>query len=222
MKKIWKHAGNFYTLLSFAMTKYKQIKTKERIFHANGSGFYGDFILTKNLSNYTTSQFLTQENKKFKIGIRFSNTIADHGTSEMLRDNRGFSIRFYGDKEFWDIVGLSTPVQWIDDLEQTMLLHDSMVKNFINNKLDYNNKWNFISSTPAALHVMTMIHSDTGIPKGWQHMNGYGGNVFSLINDQNKKTWVKFHFRTQQGREFYTDEEAAQISFERPDKMTEI
>lgn len=220
MKKILKHAGNIYTMLSFAISKYNQIKTKERIFHGNGSGFYGDFTLNKDLSEYTNCQFLTKTDKKFKIAVRFSNTIADHGTSELLRDNRGFSIRFFGDKEFWDIVGLSTPIQWIDDIESTMIFHDSMTRDHSNNTLNYDNKWNFVYNTPSGLHIMTMIYSDTGIPQGWQNMNGYGCNVFSLINENGSRVWVKFHFKTQQGRAFYLDEEAAIISFDQPDKMT--
>lgn len=220
MKKILKHAGNMYEALKFATIFVSKNKTQERIFHANGSGFYGDFKLIKDLSQYTSSQFLSGINKKFKIGVRFSNTISEHGTSEMLRDNRGFSIRFFGNNEIWDIVGLNTPIQWIDMIDDTMSFHDAMIKNPYNNIVDNNIKWNFINNTPSALHIMTMIFSDRGIPKGWQYMNGYGCNTTSLIDKNGNRHWVKFHLKPKQGIEWYTDEEAAQISFNEPDKMT--
>lgn len=220
MKKTLKHAGNMYEILRFAINFVSKNKTKERIFHGNGSGFYGDFKLTKDLSEYTTSQFLSKLNKNFKVGIRFSNTISEHGTSEILRDNRGFSIRFFGDNEIWDMVGLNTPIQWIDMIDDTMMFHDAMIKNPHTNILDNNIKWNFINNTPSGLHIMTMIFSDRGIPKGWQYMNGYGCNTTSLIDKNGNRHWVKFHLKTQQGIQWYSDEEAAQISFNEPDKMT--
>lgn len=209
-----------YEIASFAVNFVNKNKTKERIFHGNGSGFYGDFTLTKDLSKYTTSQFLSQLNKKFKIAIRFSNTLSEHGTSELLRDNRGFSVRFYGENEIWDIVGLNTPIQWIDMIDDTMLFHDAMIKNTYKNSLDHTDKWNFINRTLSGFHIMTMIFSDRGIPKGWQHMNGYGCNTTSLIDKDGNRTWIKFHFKTQQGIEWYSEEEAAIISFDYPDKMT--
>jgi catalase len=220
MKKILKHAGNMYELLNFAVTRYGKVKVKERIFHGNGTGYYGNFTLNKDLSEYTNSQFLTNVGKKFKVAVRFSNTISDHGTPELLRDSRGFCIRFFGDNESWDILGLSTPIQWIDVVEDTMTFHDIMNRDTASNVLEYDNKWNFVNNTPSALHVITMIYSDTGIPQGWENMNGYGCNVFSLIKEDGKRTWVKFHFKTQQGRDFYTDEEAALASFYEPDQYT--
>jgi catalase len=146
--------------------------------------------------------------------------LSEHGTSELLRDNRGFSVRFYGEEEIWDIVGLNTPIQWIDMIDDTMLFHDSMIKNTYKNLLDHTDKWNFINKTLSGLHVMTMIYSDRGIPKGWQHMNGYGCNTTSLIDKDGNRTWIKFHFKTQQGHDWYSEEEAAKISFDYPDKMT--
>ena len=220
MKQFIKNAGNPYAVIGFAMSKFNELKHKDRFFHANGSGFYGNFKLTKDLSEYTNSQFLTNNDKNFKIALRFSSTISDHGTSEMLRDNRGFSIRFFGEDEILDIAGLSTPVQWADSAESTGTFHESLNRHPYTNTLNYNNKWNFLYNNPSALHIVTMIYSDYGIPKGWQHINGYGCHAYSLINKDNKRVWIKFHFKTQQGKDFYTDEEAAIISFDQPDKMT--
>ena len=45
MKRILRHAGNMYEIVSFAVNFVNKNKTKERIFHGNGSGFYGDFTL---------------------------------------------------------------------------------------------------------------------------------------------------------------------------------
>jgi hypothetical protein len=53
--------------------------------------------------------------------------------------------------------------------------------------------------------------SDRGIPRTLRHMHGFGSHTFSMINAANERVWVKFHFRTQQGIENLTDEEAAAL-----------
>ena len=220
MKKLIRAAGNMPAIIGFSLSKFKELKLKDRFFHANGSGYYGDFTSTKDLSEYTIADVFSGNNKKCKIAIRFSNTVADQGTSEMLRDNRGFSVRFFLDNEIFDIVGLSTPIQWVDKAESTDVFHSAFNRDERINALNYNNKWTFIESNPSGLHVLTMIYSDTGIPRGWENMNGYGCQTYSLINKNGKRSWIKFHFKTQQGRAFYTDEEATLISFNEPNKMS--
>ncbi len=42
-------------------------------------------------------------------------------------------------------------------------------------------------------------------------MHGFGSHTFSLINADNERVWVKFHFKTEQGIEFLTNEEAAEL-----------
>jgi catalase len=39
-------------------------------------------------------------------------------------------------------------------------------------------------------------------------MHGFGSHTYSFLNAANERTWVKFHFRTQQGIEYLTDAEA--------------
>ena len=61
------------------------------------------------------------------------------------------------------------------------------------------------------LHQVTILFSDRGLPKSYRHMNGYGSHTYSLINAENERFWVKFHFKTMQGIQTLTDEEAARI-----------
>ena len=73
------------------------------------------------------------------------------------------------------------------------------------------NNWDFWTSLPEALHQVTIVMSDRGIPASYRHMHGFGSHTFSLINAKNERYWVKFHFRTQQGIKNLTDEEAEAI-----------
>jgi len=42
-------------------------------------------------------------------------------------------------------------------------------------------------------------------------MHGFGSHTFSFINAKNERHWVKFTFKTQQGIENLTNEEAVKI-----------
>src|ERR1700712_1549406 len=73
------------------------------------------------------------------------------------------------------------------------------------------NNWDFWTLLPEALHQVTIVMSGRAIPKGFRHMHGFGSHTFAMINAANQRTWVKFHFRTQQGIENLTDEAAAAL-----------
>jgi catalase len=64
---------------------------------------------------------------------------------------------------------------------------------------------------PEALHQVTIVMSDRGIPRGFRHMHGFGSHTFSFINAQNVRYWVKFTFKTMQGIQNLTDAEAVAL-----------
>ncbi|MBA4004495.1 MAG: catalase, partial [Delftia sp.] len=64
---------------------------------------------------------------------------------------------------------------------------------------------------PEALHQITIVMSDRGIPRGYRHMHGFGSHTYSFINASNERHWVKFHWVCQQGIENFTDSEAASV-----------
>jgi catalase len=48
-------------------------------------------------------------------------------------------------------------------------------------------------------------------------MNGYGSHTFSWMNAAGERFWIKYHFKTVQGAENFTDDEAAAMTAEDPD-----
>ena len=48
-------------------------------------------------------------------------------------------------------------------------------------------------------------------------MNGYGSHAFSLINKNNERFWVKFHFKTAQGIKNLTNSQATKLKGTDPD-----
>jgi catalase len=71
--------------------------------------------------------------------------------------------------------------------------------------------WDFWSLSPESLHQVTILMSDRGLPVAPMFMNGYGSHTYSFWNNDGERFWVKFHFKTQQGHKFHTNEEAEQV-----------
>jgi catalase len=77
--------------------------------------------------------------------------------------------------------------------------------------------WDYWSQAPEAMHQITILFSDRGIPDGYRHMNGYGSHTFSLWNNGGERFWVKFHFKSMQGIKNLPPEKAAQLAGTDPD-----
>ena len=122
---------------------------------------------------------------------------------------RGFALKFYTEQGNWDLVGNNTPVFFIrDPLKFPDFIH-TQKRDPRTNLRSATAAWDFWSRHPESLHQVTILFSDRGIPRSLREMNGYGSHTFSFINSANERFWVKFHFKTEQGHRFYTDEEAA-------------
>ncbi|UCB46926.1 MAG: catalase [Spirochaetota bacterium] len=180
----------------------------ERRMHAKGSGAYGTFTVTHDITKYTKAKIFSKVGKKTELFVRFSTVAGERGAADAERDIRGFAIKFYTEEGNWDLVGNNTPVFFLRDPLKFPDLNHAVKRDPKTNLRSARNNWDFWTSLPEALHQVTITMSDRGIPYSYRHMNGYGSHTFSLINAKNERFWVKFHFKTQQGIKNLTDEEA--------------
>jgi len=183
----------------------------ERRMHAKGSGAFGHFTVTHDISKYTMADLFSEVGKKTDVFVRFSTVAGERGAADAERDIRGFAIKFYTNEGNWDLAGNNTPVFFIRDPHRFPDLNRAVKRDPKTNMRSATNNWDFWSSLPEALHQVTITMSDRGIPKSYRHMNGYGSHTFSFINKANERFWVKFHFKTLQGIQNTTDQEAADI-----------
>ena len=183
----------------------------ERRMHAKGSGAFGTFTVTHDISNYTKAKIFSKIGKKTDLFIRFSTVAGERGAADAERDIRGFAMKFYTEQGNWDLVGNNTPVFFLKDPLKFPDLNHAVKRDPKTNMRSAKNNWDFWTSLPESLHQVTITMSERGIPFSYRHMNGYGSHTFSLINDANERFWVKFHFKTQQGIKILTDEEAGAI-----------
>lgn len=180
----------------------------ERRMHAKGAGAYGTFTVTHDVSRFTKASIFSKVGKQTPMLARFSTVAGERGAADAERDIRGFALKFYTDEGNWDLVGNNTPIFFFRDPLRFIDLNHAVKRDPHTGMRSAENNWDFWTLLPEALHQVTIIMSERGIPRSWRHMHGFGSHTFSLINTQQERTWVKFHFRTQQGVENLSDAEA--------------
>ena len=180
----------------------------ERRMHAKGSGAFGTFTVTHDITRYTRAKIFSEIGKQTELFVRFSTVAGERGAADAERDIRGFAMKFYTEEGNWDLVGNNTPVFFLRDPLKFPDLNHAVKRDPRTNLRSARNNWDFWTSLPEALHQVTITMSDRGIPYSYRHMHGFGSHTFSFINAQNERYWVKFHLRTQQGIRNLTDAEA--------------
>lgn len=183
----------------------------ERRMHAKGSGAFGKFTVTHDITSYTKAALFSQIGKETEVFVRFSTVAGERGAADAERDIRGFAIKFYTEEGNWDLVGNNTPVFFLRDPLKFPDLNHAVKRDPRTNMRSPRNNWDFWTLLPEALHQVTITMSDRGIPASYRHMHGYGSHTFSFINAEGKRTWVKFHLHTKQGIKNLTDQEAEAI-----------
>lgn len=183
----------------------------ERVVHAKGWGAFGHLTITKDISNYSLAKVFDSVGKKVDLLMRFSTVAGEAGAADAERDVRGFALKFYTEEGNWDVVGNNTPVFFIrDPLKFPDFIHTQ--KRHPQTNLRSNTAaWDFWSLSPESLHQVTILFSDRGLPTDVRHINGYGSHTYSFWNAQQERFWVKFHFKTQQGHKYYTNQEALTV-----------
>jgi catalase len=180
----------------------------ERRMHAKGSGAFGTFTVTQDITRYTRAKIFSEVGKKTEMFARFTTVAGERGAADAERDIRGFALKFYTEEGNWDLVGNNTPVFFFRDPLKFPDLNHVVKRDPRTNLRNPTSNWDFWTSLPEALHQVTIVMSERGIPASYRHMHGFGSHTFSFINANNERFWVKFHHVCQQGIRNLTDAEA--------------
>ena len=183
----------------------------ERRMHAKGSGAFGTFTVTDDITEFTRASIFSEVGKQTPCLVRFSTVAGERGAADAERDIRGFAMKFYTDEGNWDLVGNNTPVFFLRDPLKFPDLNHAIKRDPRTGMRNPTSNWDFWTLLPEALHQITITMSPRGIPASFRHMHGFGSHTYSFINKEGKRTWVKFHFRTLQGIKNLTDDEAEAI-----------
>lgn len=194
------------------LARFNRERIPERVVHARGSGAGGYFEVTHDLTEYTRAAFLSEVGKRTETFARFSTVAGNLGSSDAVRDPRGFAIRFYTEQGNYDLVGNNTPIFFIKDpLKFPDFIH-SQKRDPYTGITEPENVFDFWSHSPEALHQVTYLFGDRGIPKSYRHMNGYGSHTYQWVNAAGESFWVKYHFKSDLGVHGLGSEEAAALA----------
>jgi catalase len=199
------------------LAHFDRERIPERVVHAKGSGAYGYFEPTADVSRWTMARFMQPVGKRTEVFIRLSTVAGEKGSADTVRDPRGFAIKFYTEDGNYDLVGNNTPVFFIrDPLKFPDFIH-SQKRDPYTNVQEPENVWDFFSLSPEATHQFTWLFGDRGIPATLRNMDGFSSHTYEWVNAQREVFWVKYHFKTDQGIKCLTTEEAQRIAGQDPD-----
>ncbi|GGR45178.1 catalase [Nocardioides luteus] len=193
------------------MAQFNRERIPERQPHAKGGGAYGRFEVTADVSAYTKAAVF-QPGTTTELVARFSTVAGERGSPDTWRDPRGFALKFYTSEGNFDMVGNNTPVFFVRDPMKFQHFIRSQKRRAANNLRDHDMQWDFWTLSPESAHQVAWLMGDRGIPKTWRHMNGYSSHTYMWVNAADERFWVKYHFKTDQGIEFLTQEEADHLA----------
>jgi catalase len=196
---------------------FNRSKTLERMVHPCGSGAFGFFECTKDVTALTKANFLQSVGEKTPIFIRFSTVTPGREFPDEARNPRGFAIKFYTMEGNYDIVGLNFPVFFCRDPIQGPDVIRSQYRNPQNFLFDYDAIFDLLGNTPEGNHAGMMFFSDHGTPVGWRFNHGYGCHTFKWVNKEGKFVYIKYHFIAKHGQKQFTQEQATKMCGEDPD-----
>jgi catalase len=199
------------------LAHFNRERIPERVVHAKGSGAFGEFKVTKDITKYTKAKLFSQIGKITPLFLRFSTVGGEMGSADTERDPRGFAVKFYTEDGIWDLVGNNTPVFFLRDPIKFPDFVHTQKRDPKTNLKSPTMMWDFWSLHPESLHQVTILFSDRGIPDGYRFMDGFGSHTYSLINDKNERFFVKWHFKTQQGIKNLAPKTAAVLAGTDPD-----
>lgn len=193
----------------------------ERIVHARGSAAHGTFELTHSLKKFTRAKILTDVGAKTDVFVRFSTVAGGAGSVDTPRDVRGFAVKFYTKEGNWDLVGNNIPVFFIQDaIKFPDLIHAVKMeadRGYPQAASAHDTFWDFIGLMPESTHMIMWAMSDRAIPRSLRMIEGFGVNTFRLLDDKDRATFVKFHWRPKLGTQSTCWDEAVKIAGADPD-----
>jgi len=206
--------------LTEKLAHFDRERIPERVVHAKGTGAYGYFEVTKDVTKYTKAAFLGKVGKKTDVFVRFSTVGGERGSADSERDPRGFAVKFYTEEGNYDLVGNNTPVFFIRDTMKFPDFIHTQKRHPGSNLKSADMFWDFLSLTPESIHQVTILFSDRGTPRTYRNMNGYSSHTYMWYNQKGEHYWVQYHFKTDQGIDNFTGPEADKMRGIDPDCTT--
>jgi catalase len=199
------------------ISHFDRERIPERVVHARGTTAFGYFeaygtVGDEPVATYTRAKLFQEKGKRTDVAVRFSTVAGGRDSSEVARDPRGFAVKFYTEDGNWDLVGNNLGVFFIRDaIKFPDFIHSQKPDPVTFERQDPNRAFDFLSQTPEAMHMVTLVFGPRGIPASYRTQQGFGVNTYKWVNAQGETKLVKYHWLPKQGVKSYTAEDAANI-----------
>lgn len=202
------------------LQRFDRERIPERVVHARGTGVYGSFTATKDISALTLAEVFTPGTQT-PVFVRFSAVVHGNHSPETLRDPRGFATKFYTKQGNWDLVGNNFPVFFIRDAIKFPDMVHAFKPDPSTNIDNDARQFDFFSYVPEATHGLTMLYSNAGTPANYRQMDGNSVHAYKFINAKNQVNYVKFRWKSTQGIKNLTPKQVAEVQKTSYSHMTE-
>ncbi|MFJ4830577.1 catalase [Streptomyces sp. NPDC088747] len=193
------------------ITHFDHERIPERVVHARGAAAHGVFKGYGTASAVTKAAFLG-EGVETPVFVRFSTVLGSRGSSDTVRDTRGFATKFYTAEGTFDLVGNNIPVFFIQDaIKFPDVIHAGKPhpdREIPQAQSAHDTFWDFVTLHTEATHHTLWNMSDRGIPRSYRMMEGFGVHTFRLVNTDDATSMVKFHWKPKLGVHSLVWEEA--------------
>ncbi|MEU4876523.1 catalase [Streptomyces sp. NPDC021608] len=183
----------------------------ERVVHARGAAAHGVFRSYGSAAGVTRAAFLAAD-EETPVFVRFSTVLGSRGSSDTVRDTRGFATKFYTSEGVFDLVGNNMPVFFIQDaIKFPDIIHAGKPhpdREIPQAQSAHDTFWDFVTLHTEAAHHTLWNMSDRGIPRSYRMMEGFGVHTFRLVDAEGRTTLVKFHWKPKLGVHSLVWEEA--------------
>jgi catalase len=197
------------------MAHFDRERVPERVVHARGTTAFGFFEAygtwgDEPIARYTRAKLFQEAGKRTDVAVRFSTVAGGRDSSEAVRDPRGFAVKFYTEDGNWDLVGNNLAVFFIRDaIKFPDFIHSQKPDPVTFERQVPNRVFDFLSQTPEAMHMVSIVFGPRGIPASYRTMQGFGVNTYKWVNGEGETKLVKYHWIPKQGVRSWTEEDAA-------------
>ena len=205
-----------FTLID-SLAHFDRERIPERVVHAKGSGAYGYFEVTDDITDICGSAMFSKIGKKTPTFTRFSTVGGEKGSADSARDPRGFATKFYTEEGNLDWVYNNTPVFFIRNPSKFPHFIHTQKRNPQTNLKDATMFWDYLTSNQEAIHQVCVLFSDRGTPASYRNMNGYSGHTYKWSNKNDEWFYVQVHLINDQGIKNLNNEESTELAGSNPD-----
>lgn len=180
------------------LQRFDRERIPERVVHARGTGAFGEFTPSVDISDLTIAEVFKTGNKT-PVFVRFSSVVHGNHSPETLRDPRGFATKFYTSQGNWDLVGNNFPTFFIRDAIKFPDMVHAFKPDPRTNLDDDSRRFDFFSHVPESIRTLTLLYSNEGTPASYRNMDGNSVHAYKFVNAKGEVHYVKFNWKTLQG-----------------------